>query len=477
VIESIAAFARRLDERIGRAVTLRFFVELLVALVIVGAALRWLWPVAQAMATTSLWNDELYSVLRFSSQGPWTVLTDYHVANNHIFFNLVNALTPHSDAVTPLRARGWSFVATLGAMVLPLWHFARRRQLVEGALAFGSIAMNEGVLDLTLQARGYGFLCFSTVALSLAVVRYMETSARRELYIIAAAGILGSWSIPTFIIFAGIALLLLWAHGRTRAEFYCGLGTALVTVLLYAPVATQLLAEMRSYAANWGESYAHLSALHETFDSYLWNQLPEWGVLALAIATLAGPSRSHADQTLRSARMLSLAAWLTLTVFMIQRTPAVRTTFFAVLPIAFALILTGSALLRRAGHAIKMAAQLAAALLVVWILAPRIDAYAFTPIETWMEVAHFVDANVPAGTPVYAPFRGHYLGAYLSPRHKIAASLDEQAFVEGKVVVVDADFRPGHDFDGRAYDERARSASFPQRRGHAQTLWWVPSAD
>lgn len=56
---------------------------------------------AVAMATTSMWNDELYSIRHFSQQGIFTAWTDYHVPNNHILFNMLASFVPSSLAYAP----------------------------------------------------------------------------------------------------------------------------------------------------------------------------------------------------------------------------------------------------------------------------------------------------------------------------------------------------------------------------------------
>jgi hypothetical protein len=86
--------------------------EMAVAGVVVLSLVPFLWLMGRAMATTSLGNDELYTILQFSSRGPWVSWTDYHVPNNHVLFNLLNAVTPDTASLNSLRARFWSFVFT-----------------------------------------------------------------------------------------------------------------------------------------------------------------------------------------------------------------------------------------------------------------------------------------------------------------------------------------------------------------------------
>ena len=58
------------------------------------------------MATTSLWNDELYSIAGYIAKGPlFTMTSESYIPNNHIFFNLLNSVTPGHYRFDPVRAR------------------------------------------------------------------------------------------------------------------------------------------------------------------------------------------------------------------------------------------------------------------------------------------------------------------------------------------------------------------------------------
>jgi hypothetical protein len=464
----------QLDQAIGRRERILRALELVCALVILGLCLRWFAPLLRDMASSSLWNDELYTINQFSSRGPLHVVTDYHVPNNHVFFNLVNALTPNSASVLPLRARLWSMLSVGAAGLSLLGHFWRRGRFVEGAIGACTMLAVEQLDDLTLQARGYGFVCLAAVVLSLAVTRLAETDDRRELAVIAVASVLGSYTMPTFVFFAGLVLLVLWAQRRTRAEFLCGVATGLGVALVYAPLVKQLVAQVGSYASEWGESYAELSAVQETLSEFFWAGIKPWGVLLLVLASTLLPAYVREPAVAKSARVLSGAVWLTFCLFLAQRTPLIRTTCFVVAPLGFALIAAGSAFVRQGGHILTSLAHIAAAASACLILVPRIQGYEFIPIETWLEVARYVEQHFPKGTRVAVPFRGHYLDAYLDDAYPVDRELDPARFAAGEQLFVDGDFRSKKTFDGHAYAEGPECAEFPQRRGGKQVLWWVP---
>lgn len=472
LVARVASSLARFDAALARHERLSQAIELLAAVAIIVTAGANLWTMLQAMATTSLWNDEIYSVLKFSGPGPWTAITDYHVANNHMFFNLVNALTPGAGSVAPLRARLWSFIAVLLALGLLLWHFGRRRRFLGGALAFTVIAGQGDMLDLTLQARGYGFLCLAAVAVTLAIAHFFETRSAATLCWLAGTSILGAWTIPTFVLFSGSVLLLLWAALRARAVFYCGAAVALCVAALYGIVFEQLMHEMTTYAEQWGESYAGLSAVFDTL-TYLWPTLTPWVAMVVIVVTLVAPYHLPPAPPALAARLLSAAVFACFALFLFQKTPQIRTTFFVVIPLAYVLITVFSELLRSRGATVWLASSIATALLVVSGVRAHGKQYSFTPMEAWLEVATYIHDHFPPGTTVHAPFRSQHLKLYLDPAYPLAGDFDAASFSAGRQVHVDGTFGRKL-FDPHEYSDRGVTVQIPQRRGGYQAIAFVP---
>jgi hypothetical protein len=92
--------------------------EIGATIIVLAAAFVCAWPEVRGMAKTSLWQDELWTIARFSSKGTFNTLTNYN-ANNHIFFNLLNPLTP-GKPFEPARARLWSFLSVTLAFVIEI---------------------------------------------------------------------------------------------------------------------------------------------------------------------------------------------------------------------------------------------------------------------------------------------------------------------------------------------------------------------
>src|ERR1700721_1269573 len=50
-----------------------------------------------------LWNDEIYTLIKFTLVPFKTTITDYHVPNNHIFYNVFNHFWLKLTGISNLR--------------------------------------------------------------------------------------------------------------------------------------------------------------------------------------------------------------------------------------------------------------------------------------------------------------------------------------------------------------------------------------
>ena len=244
-------------------------VEKIAGLTIITTALLYLALFVRAVIGTSLWTDEIYSIQHFSSRGPLVVLTDYHVPNNHIFFNLVNSLTPGAQSVSPLRARAWSLAAVAAMVAAAVWAFSRRHQWLLGAMLVMVIGDDIALLDLNLQARGYGFVAFSALTMSLLLLYYLRQRKAWQLALLALLALLGTWTIPVFAGFSCALLLLLFVQTRERRVLMASALTVVAIVGVYLPVLRQVIVQSTIFAQTWGREYASLQAVSSTITTYL----------------------------------------------------------------------------------------------------------------------------------------------------------------------------------------------------------------
>jgi hypothetical protein len=139
-------------QRIGR------IIRLLCAAAIIAIAVFRAWPVWSFKATSSLREDEIMGIVRFTSRGFVPAISTYNLARNHVFYNVVSSLIPGANSTAPLRARLLSFISVLGAMALLIAYAAKRYWLLPGLASAGFVAGNSFAMDSVLEARGYGFI-------------------------------------------------------------------------------------------------------------------------------------------------------------------------------------------------------------------------------------------------------------------------------------------------------------------------------
>ena len=448
------------------------------AALVVAASLAHLVPFARAMATTSLWNDEIYTNIVFSGKGPVRVLTFYE-GNSHVLYNLVSSVFPGRRSMDPLRARVFSFLAVgllLGGGLTLLW---RRKRYLEGALFFSVFALHREFLDLTLQARGYGFLALFAGVAAASAVRFLETGERRPFLVAAAATVLGTWTIPTFVFFGGSVLLLLFLRRPARDLLAIGAGAAAFSAALYVPLLGGLLEEMRLYPIRWGRFYSGFEQVGETIRLYFFpealvSSAPAWLSFAVLAAIVVIPGLLPEDRRpeREAAWLLSSASLLFLTSCLALSTPPVRTTAFVAVPLVLAFL----ALLPRPETGSRVRAFLAAASLAFVMPASvsAVRAFHFVPMENWGELARFVEMTVPREGRIRVPKAGPLLAPYLPGRPPIVSGTGDDPFGQGVDLIVDDSRGEGVKLDGRLAPSSPLEFRFAQRRGGYLTAWLVP---
>jgi len=406
-------------------------------------------PLYQFMATSSLWQDELVTVEFFSSLGWHNAVTNYGAPNNHVFFNFINALTPQGEnPFLPGRARLWSFLATTAALGALYGCFARNRHWWAGAFIVWWAVLNQGLLQLCLQARGYGFT-FLAAALSCWLAQNYLRSTSKPWPSMLALGLitaLGTYSVPTYLAFGGGMMLVFLIISRDWRWIVIGVATLLLVFLLYLPVLEQMRTNAADYSNRWGEQYASLLAVRDTVNNYLLNgQAKSMTVLLLFPSLLAalyfGPGKR--DETTRASLVVLGASLIFLACCLVIKTPLVRTTAFVAAPLLFASVAAAQRLLALLPQRLRipwLALLLLAAIgtTTLFVRSTR----RFRPIDSWLETARKIEKTFPQGTAIwqYPPKRQH-INKYVSSDYPTVQAFDKNAFLEGKLIVVDAKCR------------------------------------
>ena len=350
------------------------------------------------MATTSLWHDELYSVQQFSSRGIWHAVSDYHVPNNHIFFNALNALTPTPDPYEPLAARLWSFVAVLGCLTVATGWLVLRGLHLEAVVFAIMVFANEKNLDLMTQARGYGFaVCFAVLG-AILTHRYLESGSTRSISGVAATTVLGTWTVPTFLGFAGPLMLCAFLF-RPRWNALIAGGLAIVCIaIVHLPLVQQMVQQLGGFGDTWGRAFASWTGIGEGASDYLFPGIdPAWALAALASVLSVGllVPGSNADAMNATRRTLALTVAVFFAGCLVLESPLVRSTQFMVGPVALLAALLLPQVFAQFPGPVRLVGRgaLLAGLLV--LVGGVVTSFSFTAKQSWRETAHFVDAVFP----------------------------------------------------------------------------------
>ncbi len=241
------------------------------------------------------WNDEIYSLKYFVFNSYAAIVTDYHVPNNHILFNLLSRLYLRAigeEGLFALMDHPWKLrLLPLGYALLTLWlTYESGRRLahpVLGLLAAVVLATTLPYLNFALQIRGYGLSALWLMLLSYACLSYQQKPGFRYLPMAAVSSGLALYTLPSnlYVLLGGMAALFLTTLLDARSEGWAALwrqpslallgslvlGTG-IGLLLYAPVFWQVFSN--PYVAydffKWESLLYYPKNLFLTFSSGRW---------------------------------------------------------------------------------------------------------------------------------------------------------------------------------------------------------------
>jgi len=470
-----------LKKYILRIKTAELVTALLMSIAVIYYLGLWIWT----MATTSLWSDEIYTIAKFSSQGLKTVLTDYHAPNNHIFFNLLNSITPGSGSYHPLRARLWSFLAIGGAIAVTLIYFFRRKNFLAGALTLCLLGASWMHLGFMLQARGYAILAFCALTTSITLLNYLQSHQTSHLTLLVLLSVMGTWTVPTFIFFAGPLLLIFSLFERDRKSLIAILAFGVAILMIYLPMARQMIEVSTNYAGRWGKEYAAISAVFNTIEYYLFPTLKPWLIFLIFCCFLCLPFLlwRKDDYEGRAYQIIALSTVLFFTACLLLKTPAQRSVAFIIFPIG--VVIVGIVIKIYNYQKVKYLRPVLCIVLIIFfhpIIEDKIATLKkwFAPTENWMGSAEFISSVFPEKKSIYCNFRAHLLQKYLIGNYHFfdddTDKFDPQKFIKSEIIFVDSNPRNKKRFDCGEFTSDAIEICIPQIRGHGryQIIAYVP---
>jgi hypothetical protein len=247
------------------------------------------------------WNDEVYTLRHFTFVPVSTTVTDYHVPNNHIFFNLVNniflKITGIGDIYKlmdyPSLIRLLPFIYSIGTI---FYIFLSAKKFFNDFTALLSVAILLTTLpffNFFLQIRGYGLSMFFLTMMIYHAWSLEINFSIRDFLLLSLASCLSVYTIPLnlyFVMALGIFYLFLLAtcfiksfnkknkQGTVkflpRKIFYVlfalGVGTG-CALLLYLPVFHQ--AFFNNYVKSQAEFNTSFSIPGIVFNGFLSGRL------------------------------------------------------------------------------------------------------------------------------------------------------------------------------------------------------------
>ena len=452
------------------------WIEILAAVVLISVSGFYLLQIVQVMVTTPLQGDEVGTIKTFSSKGAKYVATHYGVAKNHIFFNLLNAWTPNHKDYTPWRGRLWSFVAFAALLGLAARFFLRRRWFFEASLILFFATTSQKMLETNLAARGYGLLAFFTLTGCLLVHRYFENPGWKPAAWLCLCVTLGTYTMPHYILFGGVLILLLFLRTADWRVGFLGIATIIAIGILYAPVLGQLRQVVGKYADTYGDSYPDFNAVYTTINYYLLQQ-KTWLVFAALMGTFLAPFVlwKKSDPTSKALQVLVLSAVLFLVICLKMETPRLRTTDFVVLPLLFTGVMAVGRIYRwepisslRPLLAVGCTIPLA---LNTWNATHN---FRFVPKENYLGSAKIIQSIFPPGVAIHVNERPDKLQHTLPAGYVNPVPFDSEKWKRGELIMLDSDFRATERFAPETISPDAIELRVKQAKGDYQAVSFVP---
>lgn len=243
-----------------------------------------------------LWNDEIYTLQQFVFKGFGTVLTDYHVPNNHILANIFHWLWIKLTATNELGAlldQPWRIrLLPLLFSAATLWLVFRAGQLIGGRPAgwLAVLLLLSGIAfqAYAFQVRGYVLSMTASAAVSALALQWAAgkplTRLQQAGLAMASAALL--YTLPSNLYYWAAAvggvvlaqLIFVREEGLRPAFSFAGLlmAGALLAFICYQPVILQM--QNSEYFATGpvfqGEHFRKSGLVLSHFFSGRWLLLP-----------------------------------------------------------------------------------------------------------------------------------------------------------------------------------------------------------
>jgi hypothetical protein len=235
----------------------------------------------------NLWNDEIYTLEKFTLVHLKTTLTDYHVPNNHVFYNLCNHFYLKIVGISTLRQafeKPWILRLPLLFLSLATLLLLYKTGKLAGGKASGIVAVTLLAIsapfqNFCLQVRGYSFSMFFDLLLVYASLKFASKPQKKGwLTVLAITAVLTLYTIPSnfycvigLMAFWGICLLYTSIR-RSEINWLClqpifaliaGIALAL---LCYSPMLSHVFSNDYVRSARSAFSHESIEDMHKYFN-------------------------------------------------------------------------------------------------------------------------------------------------------------------------------------------------------------------
>lgn len=430
------------------------FIGLVCSLTIITIALFRAWPIWSFKATTSLREDEIMSVARYTSRGLLPAISTYNLARNHVFYNIVSSLIPGADSTMPLRARLVSFISVLGSIGLLIAYAARRRWLLPGLACAGLLAGSFPAMDSVLEARGYGLIFLFAMLGSVAFSEWTRTRSRLWLNLIAVSCVLGTYTLPFYILFGGSLLLLSFLCRPSRETLLTGFLSLAAIAMLYLPIATKIYSVFEGYAEQYEKtfisSFQSMDGVFLSLQYFFPREVIEIGALSSVMLGLAallyvafGRFAAKSDRISFAGVAVSILAFLAFCLYC--RIVPLRVACYIAAPLAFlALLVTGSILTSRSLSPIRPYSDVFFTVLAATIMVRSEVAQPLIARADWRSLGVLIERAFPEDIRIWMAGDSRQLLQWnLSSRTKPeVGAFDRESMSDGELIAVEGYTKP-----------------------------------
>lgn len=489
LLPRLAAFWRRLGVWMQRRVSIWKILGLACCLVLLGITVFRAWPAWHFLATSSLREDEILNIDRYTSKGFAPAVGTYNLARNHIFYNVVNSLIPGSASLSPLRGRLVSLTAVLGALVLLVAYAARRGWLLAGVACAGFVAVDLYALKVLLEGRGYGLICFFGVVACVAFAEWLRTRRQVWLYTLAVACVLGTYTLPYFVVFGGSLLLVAFFHRPSRDTLLTG-GLALAGIgMLYLPILDKVLKVASGYDDEYGDTvtynFGSMDAVFRTMQYFFSYEVTRIGPLFFIVTILLallfmmfGRFAKLSDRHAAAGVALGVLAMLAALLYL--KSVPIRVSAFLAGPQAFlAMVMAGSVLAAKSLTPLRPVLLLTFTGFVGSVLWHAEIKEPLIPRQNWSGFADLIERAFPGNTRVWVGEKyDKLLQPHFSSKRTVGGELDAAAMEAGGLLAFEPYFKIGHEKKRLRWEELpegVRYVTTPLLINY-QRLFFVPPA-